>query len=130
MLAAKGRYYRKLHDKVLKIDILSSTPILNAKLLKQQDEKLYLRQIEEIKDYLSSQINKGDGVAWALYYVAHEEKLKQIPELSDRNRIKDFLETHTDRPNSDDIKYFSPQAIYYAEVLGLEKGIEEHKGFP
>lgn len=104
--------------------------MLNAKLLKQQDEKLYLKKIETIKDYLCSQIKKGDGVAWSLYYVAYEEELKQIPELSDWNKMKHFLETHTDRSNSEDIRYFSPKAMYCAEVLGLQEHIEEHSSYP
>lgn len=130
MWEAKGRSYRKLHDKVLNIDILSSNPIPNAKKLKQQDEKVYLRGIEEIKDYLFSQIKKGDYVAWSLYYVAYQEELDKIPELSDWRKTKLFLETHKSCPSLEEVQFYSPEVRYYAEVLGSQEHVEEHNGHP
>ncbi len=127
MLATKEeRYYQKLKDKLLKINILSSSLLQNAQYLKQSDEKLYLKQITLLQDYLLTKMKEGDYVAYALYRTAHEDELKHINELNDTDKIREFLHTHTDLVNRSNNSFFDSKVIYYAEVLGAQDHLEEH----
>lgn len=128
MLATKKeRYYQKLKDQLLKINILSSNLMENAKYLKQQNETKYLRQITVIQDYLLTKMKEGDYVAYSLYRIAHEDECSHITELNDTTKIRDFLHTHTDLVNQSDNPFFDPKVIYFAEILGSHSELWGHE---
>jgi hypothetical protein len=115
---AQEHFYNKLKEKLLATDLLSSSLIVKASYLKQQDEANYIRKVDTIKQYLFDKMKEGDGIAYAIYHAAHAEELAHISELNNFHNIRDFLSNH-EIHYPDDNPYFDPKVVYYAEVLGL-----------
>jgi len=63
-------------------------------------------------------MKNGDGVAYSLYRVAHEDEIAKIEELNNFSKIKIYLQSHTDLKRPSDDPFFDPKVIYFAEVLG------------
>jgi hypothetical protein len=118
MSKAKEHVYNKLREKLLEANYFSSNLIEKAKTLKQMDEKKLTKQIDEIGDYLLQKMKGGDGVAYSLYYVFHEDVLKNIDELNDFSKVKSYLQDHADLQNPNNEPYFDPKVVYFAEILG------------
>lgn len=118
MSKAKEHFYNKLKESLLQIDYYSSDLSEKAKYLKQQEEKTFVKKVEGIRDYLLEKMKVGDGIAYALYRVVHEDELSKISELNDFSKIKDFILAHLDLKSPTNDSYFDPKVVYFAEVLG------------
>ena len=110
------KIYNKLKADLLDAGYLNNNLIIGAKFLKNEDEK-YLEKVNAIQDYLFQKIKEGDGVAYALKYVAEEDVLSKVSDLHDFDKIANYLLTHTDL-QSDNNDFFDPKIVYFAEVLG------------
>jgi hypothetical protein len=126
MSKAKEHVYSKLREKLLEANYFSSSLIEKAKTLKQVDEIKFIKQVDEIKDFLLQKMKEGDGVAYSLYYVSHEDVLKKIDELSNFSKVKSYLQDHTDLQSPNDEPYFDPKVVYFAEVLGMHGELWTH----
>ena len=97
--------------------------IMAAKFLRETDEK-YADKVEAIEKYILQKIKEGDGIAYALLYVAHENELSKIDALHNFDKISEYLLAHTDLQSTDDNAFFDPKVVYFAEVLGGVDGSE------
>lgn len=111
------KFYTKLKDELLSASYFSSNLIQKARAAKEGDKK-YVDKVDAIQDYLLQKMKEGDGVAYALLYAAHEDKLSKIDELHSFDKISKYLSTHTDVQSISDNSFFDPKVVYFAEVLG------------
>lgn len=114
---AQEHFYNKLKDKLLATDLFSSSLIVKASYLKQQDGANYVKKVDTVKQCLLNKMREGDGIAYAIYHAAHSEELEHIKELHDLHAVRDFLLSHEIHSPNDN-PYFDPRVVYYAEVLG------------
>jgi hypothetical protein len=113
----EDKIYNKLKTTLLEVGYLNNNLIIAAKFLKKVDTK-YMDKIEVITNYLFQKIKEGDGIAYALIYVAQEDKLSKLNELHNFDKISDYLLEHTDLQSTNDNEFFDPKVVYFAEILG------------
>ena len=114
----KEHIYEKMRGELLNTNYFSSSFIEKAQSLKQEDEVVYLKRVGVIQDYLLDRINSGDMVAYALFYVAHEDKLSSLSELHDFKKVLAYLNHHSSSDVDNVGPYFDPEVKYYADCLG------------
>jgi hypothetical protein len=114
----KEHVYDKMKSELLATNYFSSSFIEKAQGLKQQDEVAYLKKVDAIQDYLLNRINSGDMVAYALFYVAHEDKLSSLSELHDFKKVLGYLSQHGSSDVDNVGPYFDPEVKYYSDCLG------------
>ena len=117
------KIYNKLKTELLDVGYLNNNLIKAAKFLRETDEK-YADKVEAIEKYILQKIKEGDGIAYALLYVAHENELSKIDALHNFDKISEYLLAHTDLQSTDDNAFFDPKVVYFAEVLGGVDGSE------
>jgi hypothetical protein len=81
--------YDHLKRKLLDTYYLGNSLVEKARLLKENDTK-YSDKVSNIEGYLLEKISQGDAIAYALYYIEHEQVLSRI-ENAIYDDIEDFL---------------------------------------
>ena len=116
MKSKEERVYETLKHKLLDANYTSNSLVEKAEAVRKEDHR-YNEKIKKITPYLFEKIAHGDGVAYSLFYVVHQD---EVDKLIKQHTSQEFIEFLNSTKFSDaDLVYefFDPKVVYLAKDL-------------